>query len=234
MGAGIAQDAGAAALRFGEGEILKSLIGFGKQPLGATPGSPLWVRIVNSLPNGGNGFLSGPGSGFGPGGISTSGFGGGGGNIPGIGSMGGALGGWLAGLGGSGAAAQAAASTMALDFAKAGGSAFGDLATTSLDIPGLPGFAGGGMIPNNMPVMVGERGPEILAGAGGRHVIPTGKIGGQHIEIHNHIDARGAPDPAAVNAAVHRGMASWAPHMPDMARASVSDHNRRVPSSRRI
>ena len=43
---------------------------------------------------------------------------------------------------------------------------------------GLPGFASGGMIPNNGPVVVGERGPEILTGAGGRSVIPNDALGG--------------------------------------------------------
>jgi len=35
------------------------------------------------------------------------------------------------------------------------------------------GFANGGTIPHNGPVIVGERGPEILTGAGGRSVIPN-------------------------------------------------------------
>ena len=42
----------------------------------------------------------------------------------------------------------------------------------------LLGFANGGTIPTNQPVLVGERGPEILSGVGGRTVIPNDKIGG--------------------------------------------------------
>jgi hypothetical protein len=34
----------------------------------------------------------------------------------------------------------------------------------------LFGFANGGVIPNNKPVIVGERGPELLFGAGGMGV----------------------------------------------------------------
>jgi lambda family phage tail tape measure protein len=43
---------------------------------------------------------------------------------------------------------------------------------------GLPGFANGGIIGSNGPVVVGERGPEILTGAAGRSVIPNEALGG--------------------------------------------------------
>jgi len=42
---------------------------------------------------------------------------------------------------------------------------------------GMLGFANGGMIPTNNPVLVGERGPEILTGAAGRTVIPNHELG---------------------------------------------------------
>jgi lambda family phage tail tape measure protein len=42
---------------------------------------------------------------------------------------------------------------------------------------GLLGFANGGLIPTNGPVLVGERGPEIIAGAAGRTVIPNHELG---------------------------------------------------------
>lgn len=42
---------------------------------------------------------------------------------------------------------------------------------------GMLGFANGGLIPTNGPVLVGERGPEIIAGAGGRTVIPNDQLG---------------------------------------------------------
>ncbi len=234
MGAGIAENAGGAALRYSEGELTKLLLGPGKQPLGSSPSNAIWARLVNVLPNGGNGFVSGPGSGFGPGGISTSAFGGGGFNIPGIGSTGGVLGGWLAGLTGVSGANMAAASTMALDFAKAGGSALGDIGTTSLDLGALAGFAEGGMISSNMPVLVGERGPEILAGAAGRHVIPNHELGGVTHHHNTYIDARGSTDIAGTVAALHRAVDSRKAEMHDMALASVSNRNRRYPSGKRI
>lgn len=42
----------------------------------------------------------------------------------------------------------------------------------------LMGFANGGIIPTNAPVVVGERGPEIISGAAGRIVTPNNQIGG--------------------------------------------------------
>lgn len=42
----------------------------------------------------------------------------------------------------------------------------------------LLGFAGGGLIPNDGPVIVGEQGPEILSGAGGRTVTPNYALSG--------------------------------------------------------
>jgi lambda family phage tail tape measure protein len=42
----------------------------------------------------------------------------------------------------------------------------------------LLGFANGGIIPTNSPVLVGERGPELLVGASGNRVIPNDQLGG--------------------------------------------------------
>jgi phage-related minor tail protein len=41
----------------------------------------------------------------------------------------------------------------------------------------LLGFADGGVIPTNSPVLVGERGPELLMNAAGRTVIPNSQLG---------------------------------------------------------
>lgn len=41
----------------------------------------------------------------------------------------------------------------------------------------LLGFADGGLIPTNGPVIVGERGPEIISGAAGRTVTPNDQLG---------------------------------------------------------
>ncbi|CAB4137094.1 Bacteriophage lambda, GpH, tail tape measure, C-terminal [uncultured Caudovirales phage] len=41
----------------------------------------------------------------------------------------------------------------------------------------LLGFANGGIIPTNAPVLVGERGPELISGAAGRNVTPNSQLG---------------------------------------------------------
>jgi lambda family phage tail tape measure protein len=49
----------------------------------------------------------------------------------------------------------------------------------------LLGFANGGVIPTNGPVLVGERGPELLTGAAGRGVVPNDQLGGQTVINYN-------------------------------------------------
>ena len=54
--------------------------------------------------------------------------------------------------------------------ASGGGSIFGSIGK-------MLGFANGGIIPTNAPVLVGERGPEIVSGAAGRVVTPNEQLG---------------------------------------------------------
>lgn len=49
----------------------------------------------------------------------------------------------------------------------------------------LLGFANGGVIPTNGPVLVGERGPEIISGAAGRVVTPNEQLGGGTFVTYN-------------------------------------------------
>lgn len=56
----------------------------------------------------------------------------------------------------------------------------------------MMGFANGGIIPTNAPVLVGERGPEIISGAGGRVVTPNHQLGGATSVTYN-INAVDAP-----------------------------------------
>lgn len=57
-------------------------------------------------------------------------------------------------------------------------------------IGSLLGFANGGVIPTNGPVIVGERGPEILSGAAGRTVTPNNQLGGTNVTYNiNAVDA---------------------------------------------
>ena len=81
-------------------------------------------------------------------------------------------------------------------------------------IGNLLGFANGGVIPTNGPVIVGERGPEILTGAAGRTVIPNNQLGGQTVVYNiNAVDASSfkslvARDPAFIHAVAMQGAKS--------------------------
>lgn len=83
-------------------------------------------------------------------------------------------------------------------------------------IGNLLGFAGGGMIPTNQPVLVGERGPEILSGVGGRTVIPNNALGGGGTQVTYNIQAVDAmsfkqmvaADPSFIHAVASQGAKS--------------------------
>ena len=78
----------------------------------------------------------------------------------------------------------------------------------------LLGFANGGIIPTNSPVLVGERGPEIISGAAGRVVTPNNQIGGTTVVYNiNAVDALSfkqlvARDPAFLYAVTQQGAKS--------------------------
>ena len=80
----------------------------------------------------------------------------------------------------------------------------------------LLGFADGGIIPTNGPVLVGERGPELLFGAGGSRVIPNNQLGGGSTSVVYNISAVDAAsfqqlvarDPAFLFAVTEQGRKS--------------------------
>ena len=79
----------------------------------------------------------------------------------------------------------------------------------------LLGFANGGIIPTNAPVLVGERGPELLMNARGSQVIPNNQLGGTTNVIYNinAVDASSfkqlvARDPAFIYAVSQQGAKS--------------------------
>jgi lambda family phage tail tape measure protein len=89
-----------------------------------------------------------------------------------------------------------------------GGSMFGSIGK-------LLGFANGGIIPTNAPVVVGERGPELLMGASGRQVIPNEQLGASTNVTYNinAVDARSfkdliAQDPSFIHAVALQGAKS--------------------------
>jgi lambda family phage tail tape measure protein len=74
----------------------------------------------------------------------------------------------------------------------------------------LLGFANGGMIPTNGPVIVGERGPEVISGAAGRYVTPNNQLGGTVVYNINAVDALSfkqlvARDPGFIHAVALQG-----------------------------
>jgi lambda family phage tail tape measure protein len=75
----------------------------------------------------------------------------------------------------------------------------------------LLGFANGGIIPTNGPVIVGERGPELLMGASGSRVVPNGQFGGGSVTYNiNAVDAASfksmiARDPGFIHAVAQQG-----------------------------
>lgn len=78
---------------------------------------------------------------------------------------------------------------------------------------GIPGFANGGMIGSNGPVLVGERGPEIISGAAGRMVTPNNQLGGSVTYYINAVDAMSfkqlvAQDPQFIYALTEQGRRS--------------------------
>ena len=79
-------------------------------------------------------------------------------------------------------------------------------------LSGLLGFANGGVIPTNGPVLVGERGPELISGAAGRIVTPNEQIGGTTVVNYNisAVDAMSfkqlvARDPGFIHAVAQQG-----------------------------
>jgi lambda family phage tail tape measure protein len=79
----------------------------------------------------------------------------------------------------------------------------------------LLGFADGGIIPTNAPVLVGERGPELLTNAAGMNVVPNEQLqGGGDTHIHNYniqaVDAKSVAQLFADNRMTMFGMVEQA------------------------
>jgi hypothetical protein len=97
---------------------------------------------------------------------------------------------------------------------------------------GVQGFATGGMVPSNMPAIVGERGPEMFIPASAGRIVPNDKAFGAPV-VHQYFqtDARGT-DSAGVEATMHRVVQSYAPVFRDLAVNAVKADGRRRPMSR--
>ena len=93
-----------------------------------------------------------------------------------------------------------------------GGGGGGGILSTLFDIgASLFGFANGGVIPNNGPVLVGEKGPELLFGSQGAAVQPIGSGGSTTVTYNiNAVDAMSfkalvAQDPSFIYAVTMQG-----------------------------
>ena len=104
--------------------------------------------------------------------------------------------------------------------------------STLLSFIPIPGFAEGGDVAAGTTAWVGERGPELVHFGSSAHVTPNHKLGGasgMHIgDVH--IDARGATDPAAIEAAAHRGYQAAVQTSVSASRYIAAQDQRRVPS----
>jgi hypothetical protein len=116
----------------------------------------------------------------------------------------------------------------------------GGLAKGSGGVLGLMGgvfqgfFANGGAVLPGIPAIVGERGPELFTPPSAGRIVPNRQLMGNVThEHHYNIDARGAHDPAAVEAAVHRGIAAAAPQIVGASVKAVHGHHMRIPTNRR-
>ena len=114
-------------------------------------------------------------------------------------------------------------------FSKAAGGIFGDIISAF-----IPHASGGPVMPGSA-YLVGERGPEPffpgVSGTIGTNAAMNRAFGSTTTHGPTYVDARGANDPAAVNAAVHRAMRAY---MPTMVTASVAyqhDLTRRLPQT---
>lgn len=93
-----------------------------------------------------------------------------------------------------------------------GGGGGGSFLSDAIGFVGsLFGFANGGVIPNNGPVLVGEKGPELLFGSQGAAVMPMGNMGSTNITYNiNAVDALSfkqmvAADPTFIYAVTMQG-----------------------------
>jgi lambda family phage tail tape measure protein len=89
------------------------------------------------------------------------------------------------------------------------------------------GFAGGGSPPTGKFSLVGENGPELRYFGSPSTIVPAGGFGGSSTTHNWSIDARGATDPAMVNAAVQRGIAKAMPSITAVTMHAQREHKAR-------
>ncbi len=222
VGSDFFQNVSKDALQQGEGRLLKGL-GLGGKKADGSQSNPFYVKNVGSKGSGSNDSASNPllnwandndtmgklfgGKLFGPGGIFDQQS--------------------SAGSSGSGSGSGGIFSSL---FGNNASDSGGDDSSGGLGSMFGGGFATGGDVAGNIPIMTGEMGPEIFMPSTAGKIIPHNQAFGttQHISI----DARGSNDPAATQAAIHNAMASYLPHLAKASVAAQRDNARRKPSGR--
>jgi hypothetical protein len=107
--------------------------------------------------------------------------------------------------------------------------------TSLISLLPLMHFAAGGDISSNMPAIVGENGPELFMPTSSGRVVPNDELGGgSGGDLHLHIDARGATDPAAVSHQIRMAVNGLRQEVPAIAIAAHRHYNRQRPGSSRI
>jgi hypothetical protein len=156
------------------------------------------------------------------------------GGVPGVGGAStSSIGSFVRGIFGGGLTSSTASQVLSNAQSVATGLSTTDSDSSSvLDSIPLQGFfAGGGDVVANRPAMIGEKGPEIFVPGSAGRIIPNNQLGGT---THNwNIDARGATDPAATEASIHRAMRQYAPQIISQSVQATNERSKRLPTSRR-
>jgi hypothetical protein len=129
------------------------------------------------------------------------------------------------------------------------GKLLGDSSDDSSDGSGASGFLGkvggffgavfggaratGGPVTAGQAYLVGERGPEPFIPSTSGTVLPTASLGGGGEKHYYTIDARGATDPAAMEAAITRAISTARPGIIAQSVAATHEYSRRRPSNSR-
>ncbi len=126
------------------------------------------------------------------------------------------------------------------------GSIFGSKSSSaSSPVSGIGSFFGslfggahanGGSVGAGKVNLIGERGPELFVPSTNGSIVPNSKLGGMFGASHNwniSVDARGATNPAEVEAAANRAVMAAAPHIVNASLAAQQDRQSRLPTSKR-
>lgn len=97
----------------------------------------------------------------------------------------------------------------------------------------MMGFANGGAVSSGMPILVGERGPEIFTpGVSGGYITPNHQIARTNGGDTYNVDARGATDPAATAVATQNAIAHSSRATAKHTMKAMAEHRASRPAGR--